>query len=200
MEATPRNRRDSAESTVICTPLSHGDDCTVKRAGCHQKQTRVGVPKATPGSSRRTRGPGTWVLSAPIHHSQKLRGRTSNGKRPSGGRGGVQGRRAPASRTPSRGHTWTHRDTCPQGSLSQTQSRRSSWGPALRAPLLGRHSVQPQGGGCEHRRSRQALPQWVVGVLGALPTPQLLDASPHVGLSEDGSQGCWEDPSPHKTL
>ena len=40
-----------------------------------------------------------------------------------------------------------------------------------------------------------------MGVLGALPTPQLLDTSPgpgpHVGLSEDGSQACWEDRSLH---
>ena len=37
-------------------------------------------------------------------------------------------------------------------------------------------------------------------VLGALPTPQLLDASPHMGLSEDGSQACWEDPSLHNRM
>ena len=101
-------------------------------------------------------GLGTFILSALIHHSEKLRSRTSDGRRSSEGGGGVQGRRAPASRTRSRGHTRTHRDTCPQGSPSQTQRWGSYWGPAPRAPLLGRHSIQPHGEGCERRHSREA--------------------------------------------
>lgn len=43
-------------------------------------------------------------------------------------------------------------------------------GPAPGGPLLGRHSVQPQGGGCEHRQSTQAQGAPSVRVLGA-PTP-----------------------------
>lgn len=110
---------------------------------------------------------------------------------------GVQGRWALASRTPSRGHTRTHRDTCPQESLSQTQSRGSYWGPA-RGPLCGagtQSSPREKGVSADTAGRHREPPS--VGLLGALPTPQLLDASPrpapHMGLSEDGSQARWED-------
>ena len=42
-------------------------------------------------------------------------------------------------------------------------------GPALRVPLLGRQSIQPQGRGCEHRKSTEAQGAPICGGAGGPP-------------------------------
>ena len=87
------------------------------------------------------------------------------------GGAGFQGRRAPASRTPSRGHTGTHRD--PQRHMSPGKPVTDSepgflLGAGPEGPSGGRHSIQPQGEGCERRHSREA---WGAPISGGAGGP-----------------------------
>ena len=124
-------------------------------------------PSRVPAGGRA--GLGTLVLSAPIHHSEKLRSRTSDGRRSSGG--GV-GSRGDGPQLPEPRPEDTHRPTETHVFREACHRLRAgvlTGGPALRAPLLGRHSIQPQGGGCEHRQSTEAQGAPIRGGAGGPP-------------------------------
>ena len=76
----------------------------------------------------------------------------------------------------------TPRDTCAQGSLSQTQSQGSYWGAGPAGPSAG-HSIQPQGGGCKHRQSMEAQGAPICGGAGGPPDTPAPGCQPHTWAS-----------------
>lgn len=147
----------------------HGDDRTVKKLVVPARnKPGVGSPRP-PGSSRRTRGPGTLVLSAPIHHSGCER--APDERKAQWGRGLVQGSAQPEP--VPRTHTDPLRHMSPgachrlrAGILTGAGRRPLCWADLNPAPR-GRVST-------DRTRRHEEPPS--VRVLGALPTPQLLDA------------------------
>jgi len=100
--------------------------------------------------------------------------------------------------------TRTHRPTetrVPREACHRLRAGVLTGGPALQVPLLGRHSIQPQGGGCEHRKSTgaQGAPHlW--GCWGPSRHPSSRTPALHMGLLEDGSQARWEGLSLHNRM
>ena len=141
---------------------------------------RVRVPKAIPGSSRRTRRTGHIGPLGSDPSLQEAAKQNQRWEKVQWG-SGVQGRQAPDSRIPSRGHTDPQRhvslgklvtDSEPGFSLGGRPCRSLCWVDTQSSP-------REEGVSTERARGHREPPS--VGVLGALPTPQLLDASPTRG-------------------
>ena len=153
----------------------------MKRTGCHQEQTRVGVPKATPASSRRTRRTGHIGPLGSNPSQREAAKQNQQWEKVQWGRGWGPGETGPSFQNPvPRTHNGPPETRAPREACHRLRARVLTGGPALQAPLLGTQSSPRVEGVSTDRAWRHREPP-SVGVLGALPTPQLLDASPTRG-------------------
>ena len=142
----------------------------MKRTGCHQEQTRVGVPNATPASSRRTRRTGHIGPLGSNPSPREAAKQNQQWEKVQWGRGWGPGETGPSFQNPvPRTHNGPPETRAPREACHRLRAGVLTGGPALQVPLLGRHSIQPQGGGCEHRKSTGAQGAPICGGAGGPP-------------------------------
>ena len=160
---------------------------------------RVGVPKAIPGSSRRTRRTG-HIGPLGSNPSQREAAKQNQRWEKVQWGSGVQGRQAPDSRIPSRGHKDPQRQVSPGKLVTDSELGFLLGGQPCGSLCWVDSQSSPRVEGVSTERARRHREPPSVGVLGALPTPQLPDASPAhgpVGGRPSGPLGGPLSTQPH---
>ena len=152
----------------------------MKRTGCHQEQTRVGHPGFQQEDAQDWAHWSSWLQSIT---ARSCKAEPTMGEGPVGE--GV-GSRGDGPQLPEPRPEDTHgppETRVPREACHRLRARVLIGGPALRAPLLGRHSIQPQGGGCKHRQSMEAQGAPICGGAGGPPDTPAPGCQPHTWAS-----------------
>ena len=196
----PLRETGSTESTATCTPLSHGDDRTVKRLVVTRNKPGSGSPRPprVPAGGRVDRA--RWSSRLRSITARSCEAEPAKREGPVGDGVGSRGDQ-PQLPEPRPEDTHGPTETCvPREACDRLRAGVVTGGRPCGPLCWADTQSSPREEGVSTDRARRHREPPSVGVLGALPTPQLLDASPHMGLSEDGSQACWEDPSLHNRM